>query len=156
MAEDAHFSAFPGYERSLTVIEGAGLDLDAGPDGPCERVLPLTPVVFPGERNLHGRLIDGPVRNLNLMWARGRVEGRVRLRPFDKGAAGLSGDAMGLAVLLASGHAIRVRDRVVDEVFDLNAMEVLLQCDDENTEFDLEVECSEPCRLILVEVSALT
>lgn len=154
MAEDADFSAFPGFERILTVIEGAGLELDARPEGPCETVLPMTPVAFPGERGLRGRLTNGPVRNLNLMCARGRAGGEVRLRDLAAGITALSGKAMGLAMLLVSGPQIRVKDRIGGETFDLNRMDVLLQCDEENAGFELEIECRESCGLVFVEVSA--
>lgn len=155
MADDADFSAFPGFDRILTVIAGAGLDLDAGPEGACETVLPLTPVVFPGERSLTGRLTDGPVRNLNLMYARGQARGAVRLQAFAAGLTCVSGVAMGLAVLLVSGSRVRVSDRVGAGMYDLNSMEVLLQCGKGNAKYDLVFDCQDSCRLIFVEVSAL-
>lgn len=155
MAEDADFSPFPGFDRILTVIEGAGLDLDGRPAGPHQTALPLKPLAFPGERSLRGRLKDGPVRNLNLMCARGQARGAVRLQEFAAGPTCVSGVAMWLAVLLVSGPQVRVSDRVGAGIHDLNAMEVLLQCNEGNAGFDLVFDCQDSCGLILVEVSAL-
>ncbi|QGV81139.1 HutD/Ves family protein [Streptomyces ficellus] len=68
---DGPFSAFPGTERILTVVEGAGMDLTAG-----ERLLraePYVPLPFPGDVPTVGRLLAGPVVNLNVMHLRGAV-----------------------------------------------------------------------------------
>lgn len=68
IAAEAPFSAFPGVERIITVIEGAGLRLDfAGhstllaPGEPCRFDSGLTPVGIP---------LGGTVRVLNVMVAR--------------------------------------------------------------------------------------
>ncbi|MGW7265839.1 HutD/Ves family protein [Streptomyces sp. NPDC054842] len=66
---DGPFSAFPGVDRTLTVVEGAGMDLTVG----GERRLVDTrhvPRHFRGDVPTHCRLIAGPVVNLNVMWRR--------------------------------------------------------------------------------------
>lgn len=68
VVEDGPFSTFPGVERWICVIEGAGMDLD------CEGApLALDPGVFvrfSGDARTSGRLRAGPVRDLNLMLRR--------------------------------------------------------------------------------------
>lgn len=66
VATDGPFSAFPGLTRILTVIEGAGLHLDT-PDTRLD-ALPLKPVRFSGDLPIDSQLIDGPVRDFNLIW----------------------------------------------------------------------------------------
>lgn len=66
VASDGPFSAFPGLTRILTVIEGAGLHLHT-PDTRLA-ALPLMPVRFSGDTPIVSRLIDGPVRDFNLIW----------------------------------------------------------------------------------------
>lgn len=67
---DGPFSAFPDVDRILTVVEGAGMDLTVG----GERRLVDTrylPQDFRGDVPTDGRLLAGPVVNLNVMWRRG-------------------------------------------------------------------------------------
>lgn len=71
------FSSFAGYERSLSVISGAGIRLIAD-DFRIEIARPFEPARFSGAAAVHGELIDGPIEDFNLIHARGRVEGAVR------------------------------------------------------------------------------
>ncbi|MEU0392908.1 HutD family protein [Streptomyces sp. NPDC006208] len=69
---DGPFSAFPDVDRTLTVVEGAGMDLTVG--GEYLRVGErCAPHDFPGDVATAGRLLEGPVVNLNVMYRRGRV-----------------------------------------------------------------------------------
>lgn len=70
VARDGPFSAFPGVDRVIAVIDGAGMDLVA-PDGVKTALEPFQPVRFSGDAALNGRLRDGPVRDLNVMVRRG-------------------------------------------------------------------------------------
>ncbi|HMA16298.1 MAG TPA: HutD family protein [Kiloniellaceae bacterium] len=70
VAQDGPFSAFPGVDRVIAVIEGAGMDL-VRPDGSTISLEPFRPVRFAGEEPLSGRLRAGPVRDLNVMVRRG-------------------------------------------------------------------------------------
>lgn len=72
---DGPFSAFPGTERILTVVDGRGMHLVAGGRRLlAERYLPRP---FPGDVPTHGRLLAGPVVNLNVMHRRGAVTAAV-------------------------------------------------------------------------------
>lgn len=69
VAADGPFSAFDGVDRILTVVEGAGMDLAVG----GQRVLAderFAPRAFRGDVPTEGRLLDGPVVNLNVMHRR--------------------------------------------------------------------------------------
>ncbi|MGB5069213.1 MAG: HutD family protein [Albidovulum sp.] len=75
VAADGPFSFFPGLTRSLTVIEGDGIDLET-PDGPLT-ASPLAPVRFSGDTPVTGRLHHGPIRDLNLIFDAGRITATV-------------------------------------------------------------------------------
>ncbi|MEW2069473.1 HutD family protein [Streptomyces sp. NPDC007346] len=69
---DGPFSVFPGVDRTLTVVEGAGMDLVVGGEHHIVDE-PLWPHDFPGDRPTEGFLLGGPVVNLNVMYRRGRT-----------------------------------------------------------------------------------
>ncbi|MER5981946.1 HutD family protein [Streptomyces sp. NPDC001787] len=92
VAADGPFSVFDGVDRTLTVVEGAGIHLLVGGEHHIVDE-PLWPHDFPGDLPAEGRLPAGPVVNLNVMWRRGRtraetavVRGTVRLLPPPGGA----------------------------------------------------------------------
>ena len=66
VAQNGPFSPFPGLFRILTVIEGAGIALET----PHETLtaLPRQPVAFSGEMPVQGSLLNGAVRDLNLIY----------------------------------------------------------------------------------------
>ena len=78
VASDGPFSIFPGVDRTLTLLDGAGIALDFS-----ERAVTLAPgsgpFAFPGEAAVTGRLLDGPILDLNVMTRRGRLAHHVRL-----------------------------------------------------------------------------
>jgi environmental stress-induced protein Ves len=69
VATDGPFSAFPGVDRVLTVVEGDGLVLEV--EGAAVRPEPCAPFAFAGETALAARLTAGPIRDLNVMVRRG-------------------------------------------------------------------------------------
>ena len=76
VAADGPFSAFPGVDRTLTVLDGEGLVLSFGE---AERTLRrFEPFAFPGEAPCEARLIGGPIVDLNVMTRRGALTHRVR------------------------------------------------------------------------------
>ncbi|MFD4529813.1 HutD family protein [Streptomyces sp. NPDC058470] len=69
VAADGPFSAFPDIDRTLTVVEGAGMELTV--DGKRRLVnSPYEPQDFRADVPIDCRLLDGPVVNLNVMWRR--------------------------------------------------------------------------------------
>jgi environmental stress-induced protein Ves len=85
VASDGPFSRFPGVDRVIALVEGAGMVLDGA--SPHALTEPLAPYAFPGEAEVHGRLTDGAVLDVNLMTARDEASAhvrRVRLAPGER------------------------------------------------------------------------
>lgn len=80
--QDAAFSAFPGIERELVLLQGEGLRLRFA-DGRCETLLPpFQRLRFAGEDELTGELVDGVTRDFNLMWRRDALNAELLHRPL--------------------------------------------------------------------------
>ncbi len=77
VASDGPFSRFEGLSRILTVIEGNGVDLHT-PDGVLQARL-QNPVHFSGDLPVHSRLLDGPIRDLNVIYDARVIEARVQV-----------------------------------------------------------------------------
>jgi environmental stress-induced protein Ves len=76
VAAEGPFSRFPGVDRIIVLIAGAGMRL-AGDAHDAELRAPFEPYAFSGDDALSCSLVDGPVRDFNLMLRRGRTQGRV-------------------------------------------------------------------------------
>ncbi|MES2032314.1 MAG: HutD family protein [Pseudomonadota bacterium] len=77
VTSDGPFSSFPGIDRTLLVIDGAGIDLSV--DGCASvRIDRSTIHSFPGDQQTSATLIDGSITDLNVMSRRGIVSQRVR------------------------------------------------------------------------------
>ena len=80
--QDAAFSAFPGVERELVLLQGEGLRLRFA-DGRCETLLPpYQRLRFAGEAELVGELVDGVTQDFNLMWRREALHAELLHRPL--------------------------------------------------------------------------
>ena len=77
------FSAFAGYQRTIMVIAGHGMDLRVG-DEPWRRLDQLfEPFVFSGDSAAECRLLDGPIRDFNLMVERSSLRSRLEVLHLD-------------------------------------------------------------------------
>jgi environmental stress-induced protein Ves len=76
VARDGPFSTFPGVDRTLVLLAGAGFSLTGG-DVPLELRAQYEPVTFAGDLALECRLHDGAVRDFNLMVRRGAARGEL-------------------------------------------------------------------------------
>ncbi|MFJ6385308.1 HutD family protein [Kitasatospora sp. NPDC092039] len=78
VASAGPFSPFPGIDRVITLVEGAGMALTV--DG-AERLVdaPFRPFAFSGDASTDCRLLAGPAVDFNVMTRRGRVEATVDL-----------------------------------------------------------------------------
>jgi len=95
VAAPGPFSAFPGYDRLIAVIEGEGMRLTVDGGLPVERRRMEPAFAFPGEAAVDCALLGGPIRDFNLMLDRATATGAVTL---------LTGGASHAA----SGHAVLV------------------------------------------------
>lgn len=94
---DGPFSAMPGVDRELVVIEGNGMVLEV--DGESVKCMPGQLVRFLGDASACARLVDGPVVDLGLMTVRGVVTGSMVV-------VADVGDVIESAVLVAIGDAV--------------------------------------------------
>ncbi|HEX4300316.1 MAG TPA: HutD family protein [Gammaproteobacteria bacterium] len=74
VVEDGDFSSFPGYDRTLVVTRGEGMELTFdGAAAPQRLAGPGHAASFSGDWATRGRLLGGPVRDFNVMSARERL-----------------------------------------------------------------------------------
>ena len=79
---DGPFSAFPGVERDLVLLDGNGIELDID-DAPPRRIAQrFERVHFAGESSVHCRLVAGPTRDFNVMTRRDAARAEVVARPL--------------------------------------------------------------------------
>lgn len=77
VAQSGPFSSFDGYDRVIAVVAGAGMRLAVAGR---PRVLidrDSAPHAFPGDAATDCALIDGPIRDFNLIFDRATVDGNV-------------------------------------------------------------------------------
>ncbi|MGH8373437.1 MAG: HutD/Ves family protein [Gammaproteobacteria bacterium] len=72
VAADGPFSAFPGYDRSIMLIAGKGMELTMQDEPSVQVSSHYRPLRFSGDVQTRCRLLDGPVRDFNVMSARGK------------------------------------------------------------------------------------
>ncbi|WP_455914028.1 HutD/Ves family protein [Pseudomonas syringae] len=77
IAESGGFSVFSGYQRIITVLQGAGMTLTIdGKDS--EPLLPSDPFAFSGDSAVSCTLLDGPIRDFNLIYSPARYRARLQ------------------------------------------------------------------------------
>jgi hypothetical protein len=100
---DGDFSRFPGVDRSILVLAGAGMTLAV--DGAPEALLRAggEALAFPGDVPARCRLVAGPTRDLNVMTRRAAL--RHALTRGGPGAHPLARDASTRLVHVVAGAA---------------------------------------------------
>jgi environmental stress-induced protein Ves len=103
VARDGPFSAFPGIDRCIVLLHGAGMRLRLA--GAAEHLLdaPGVPFTFPGEVAVEAELLGGATSDLNVMTRRGGW--RAEVVSLQAAAALAPGDA---ALVLCCAGAWRV------------------------------------------------
>ena len=74
---DGPFSVFAEIDRTLSVLNGAGIRLTVAGRQAEALNQASAPYAFPGDAATSASLIDGPITDLNVMTRRGRVTHRV-------------------------------------------------------------------------------
>lgn len=67
---DGSFSNFPGIDRSLAILSGAGLRLNSAKAPAHSLTCASQPWAFAGETTVYAELLDGAVTDLNIMTRR--------------------------------------------------------------------------------------
>lgn len=102
---DGPFSLFPGVDRTMMLLDGAGLDLSVEGQGVHRLTRPYEIAAFPADAAASARLGAGPITDLNIMTRRGvcasevgllRISGEQRLDATDA-----------VTVVLAEGDGLR-------------------------------------------------
>jgi uncharacterized protein len=79
VVSSAEFSPFPGVDRTILLLDGAGMTLDLN-----QHAVPLTtpfdPLSFSGDDVVRYRLVNGATRDFNVMTRRGRAQAAVSVR----------------------------------------------------------------------------
>ena len=75
---DGPFSAFVGVERTLAVLNGAGISLQVAERGAVELTAESAPYLFPADVATSAVLLGGPITDFNVMTRRGRASQDVR------------------------------------------------------------------------------
>ena len=142
VASDGPFSAFPGVDRTLIVVEGAGLELEV--EGASYRLDASSPKLsFSGDDATIGRLLAGPIRDLNVMTRRGRFRHRTR---FVESGVALLAESTGTAFIVAFDGSFDVT--LEGEIHSLQVLDALIL---DGTQ-DL-IQLSGNGRAILVEIA---
>lgn len=79
---DGPFSAFPGIDRDLLLLDGSGIELDIDDAPPRRLVQRFERVHFAGESHVDCRLLAGPTRDFNVMADRELVRAETFARPL--------------------------------------------------------------------------
>lgn len=77
----APFSVFPGIDRQIVLLDGAGFTMTLDGEWTHALTTPLAPFAFPGEAKVTVALADGPTRDFNLMLRRARAHGGIHVWP---------------------------------------------------------------------------
>lgn len=133
IAESGPFSVFPGVDRTILTLEGAGvaLTIHGAPEVVLDRRSP--PFRFPGEAEIHCRLIDGPVRDFNLMVDRAVAEASLEVLHLRAGETRTVAGAGTVLLYCLKGRAsVSGAPLAADEMLWLEAPEALALRGDED------------------------
>jgi environmental stress-induced protein Ves len=118
--EDGPFSRIECVNRSLAVVEGAGMLLSVDRKKlPC---LPMQVVRFRGDAITDATLTDGPIMDINLMVRRKEAEGEMAI-------ISNAGLLNGASIVVAVGGSAQVKSG--DSTIDLERHDSILECDAE-------------------------
>lgn len=77
IAQDGGFSLFSGYQRVITVLQGAGMNLNI--DGrPSRDLMPFDALAFSGNSQVECTLLGGTIRDFNLIYDPQRYQARLQ------------------------------------------------------------------------------
>lgn len=129
--EDGPFSRIECVNRSLTVVEGAGMNLSI--DRKTVHCEPLQVVQFRGEAVTEAALIDGPILDINLMVRRNDASGFMQIIDF-------AGQQLEASIVVAiSGPASMFCDGML---VSLEQYDALIDCDAHEVSLKSGIVCA--------------
>lgn len=140
---DGPFSAFSEIDRTLSILEGAGLDLAFG--GETVRITDV-PHSFPGDVATNARLIDGPVSDLNAMTRRGRFTHRVT--PLELASAREIVVMSPVALVYCHSGGVNIEQEFVSPIALIAGDTLFIEAMPNG----LELQPVQPSRLYLIEI----
>lgn len=84
VASDGPFSRFDNIDRIIMLLTGGGISLHGAGAKPQVLDTPLMPFSFAGETPIHCTLLNGPVRDFNLMTRRAAVQADLKVLTIDR------------------------------------------------------------------------
>jgi environmental stress-induced protein Ves len=122
VASDGPFSHFPGVDRSLAILAGAGVHLHSAGQAPVTLTSDSAPYCFDGEQDIAAQLCQDAVTDLNVMTRRTRWQHRLqRITPQSCHV----GDGQQPCVLYCARGLVQVRGLSPVEI-NLHAGELLM------------------------------
>ena len=141
VATDGPFSMFDGIDRTLTVIEGDGMELTIGDRPALVLGNESEPLSFPGDTPTTARLLAGVITDLNVMTRRGRYDHHM-MRVAQPMAFAFDGDD--IAIVLSLGGSAEVGTEAGRVTLD-HADAVLIEVSDTAT---FQINAASRCYLI--------
>lgn len=120
VAEDGPFSIFPGIDRTLSILEGRGMELSVEGRQTVVLTHDFAPYPFPADAATSARLLDGTITDLNVMTRRGRFSHSVAMVTAPRALA----PADGLMLVLCHLGEMQVTSREATET--LSALDCVL------------------------------
>ena len=145
VASDGPFSRFEQIDRIIMLLEGEGFCLHGAAERPVVLDTKLQPFTFAGETAIDCTLIEGPVRDFNLMTRRADVTASLQvLSVTEPLSLALVQESM---LYLASGQ---LQVSFKEQSYQLDAGQSLL-CTDGAGEVQIKAS-AEPCQLVWITI----
>lgn len=143
VAIDGAFSRFEQTDRIIMLLQGNGFCLHGAEDQPIVLDKALVPFAFAGETAIDCTLIEGPVRDFNLMTRRADVKASLQVLSVTEPLSLVL--AQESLLYLASGQ---LQLSFKEQSYQLDAGQSLL-CTDEVGELQMKAG-AEPCQLVWI------
>ena len=158
VASDGPFSRFEHIDRIIMLLDGAGFSLHGEGFAPQVLNTPLTPFAFAGETPIQCSLINGAVRDFNLMTRRGALQ--AQLQVLDINSRGCSLPVVDQTLLFVASGEVEVEFKQQSITL---AAEQTLQLSADNDAADetrdsgkLQLSVKGDARLVYIRLSAIS
>ncbi|WP_215905711.1 HutD family protein [Thalassospira sp. TSL5-1] len=138
VASDGPFSSFPGIDRTLSILEGAGMTLVIGDQAPVTLTHDTPPYPFAADIPTSAMLVDGPITDLNVMTRRNRSTHRVTRHVVNGTQILTTSEKTVTFILVQDAVEIVVGDGETHQLQPLDAM----ICDPSAADFTLKTDKS--------------